>query len=229
MLRNANPYAGMQVARRSAAELICDGILEKILTGDLRPGEPLREQDIAEGFGVARNTVREALRLLTREGLAVHQVHRGVSVRTFEPDEVREVFAVRQLVESAVAERAGSLSPEEIVYLQEAIDASETASRAGDIRANVTYNLEFHRRMVELVGNRRLDAVFNTLLSELRLILSALENQDRERWVALNRELLTLLVDGKGREFRKQLRNYIQLAEAETLEVLGTGDRTATD
>src|SRR5438552_2849018 len=64
--------------RVGAAELIASTIRTQILAGKLQPGEPLPEVQVAAAFGVARNTVREGLKILARSGLAVHELHRGV-------------------------------------------------------------------------------------------------------------------------------------------------------
>ena len=79
---------GSSLPRRGTADLLAAEIRTRILAGDLLPGDPLREAELAAAFNVARNTVREALRLLTQDGLADHEVHRGVSVRRHTPREV---------------------------------------------------------------------------------------------------------------------------------------------
>ena len=83
-------FRGEALQRRGSAEQIASVIRGRIAAGDLVSGNALREAELAEAFGVARNTVREALRLLTQAGLASYEMHRGVTVRPFG---VRDVCA----------------------------------------------------------------------------------------------------------------------------------------
>lgn len=204
--------APRSLQRRGASELLADELRREILHGNLRPNDPLREADIASRFGIARNTVREALRLLTRDGLAVHTVHRSVTVRQFEPDEVRDVFEVRRLFEEAVAERAGSLTDQETQRLEAALEESERAFERGDFRAGLTAVLEFHRLLVSLLGNAKMDALFAQLLGEVRLILRDHESRSGGAWIDKTRQLLELLRDGDSRGYREKIRSYIAAA-----------------
>ena len=94
-------FRGAALQRRGSADLIAAEVRERILAGDLVSGDPLREAELAEAFGVARNTVREALRLLTQGGLATYEMHHGVTVRRHTPAEVAAIFDVREIIESA--------------------------------------------------------------------------------------------------------------------------------
>src|SRR5215217_7657481 len=89
-------FHGDTLRRRGSAELIAARVRDRIVAGDLVSGDALREAELAEVFGVARNTVREALRLLTQAGLASYEMHRGVTVRRHTPDEVAAIFEVRE-------------------------------------------------------------------------------------------------------------------------------------
>src|SRR4051794_18324113 len=177
-------FHGAALQRRGSADLIASSIRERIVAGDLAAGDALREAELAEAFGVARNTVREALRLLTQAGLASYEMHRGVTVRRHTPDEAAAIFAVRALLEAAAARRAGTVGEREAAPLRRAIEAAERAQQAGDAKALLTANLDFHSRLVGLAGNPRLDDIFDGLLAELRLILGPLDHQDLDGpWV----------------------------------------------
>jgi DNA-binding GntR family transcriptional regulator len=205
------------LARRGTPDLLASEIRSRILAGELMPGDPLREADLADAFRVARNTVREALRLLTREGLAEHAVHRGVTVRRHAPGEVREVFEVRTLIEAAVCRRVGSLDPEEVARLQTALEDFERAASVEDARAGLTANLEFHREMVRLLRNPKLDQIFDQLLGEIRLILTWLGSDVAGPWLGRNRRLLKLLQSGDEESFDRALRKYMADSDAEVV------------
>jgi DNA-binding GntR family transcriptional regulator len=213
---------GSPLQRRGTADLLATEIRTRILAGELTPGDPLREADLADAFNVARNTVREALRLLTQDGLAAHEVHRGVTVRRHTPREVRDVFEVRTLIETTVGRRAGTLEPDEIDRLQATLDESDLAAAQKDPRRVLTANLDFHREMVRLIGNPKLDQIFDQLLAEIRLILTWLGSDVAGPWLERNRELLRLLIAGDTSSFDRALRQYMSDSDAEVVARLAT-------
>lgn len=208
------------LARHSASELIVNELREEILEGSLRPGQSLREVDLCERYGVARNTVREALRLLTRDGLGTHEVHHGVTVRTFTPEEVRTIFELREVLEETAARRAGTLVTAEVAHLERILSDSEDAFRRGEHKVGTNANLAFHRELVKLVGNRRLDEMFAQLLTEVRLILASMEERSGGDWIPRNRSLLQALLDGDARRYKRELAEYIDLALQEATRSL---------
>ena len=208
---------GSSLPRRGTADLLAAEIRTRILAGDLFPGDPLREAELAAAFNVARNTVREALRLLTQDGLADHEVHRGVSVRRHTPREVRDVFEVRTLIETAVGVRAGTLNGEEVARLQVTLEDSERAATLEDSRGVMSANLEFHREMVCLLGNPKLDKIFDQLLAEIRLVLAWLGSDVAGPWLERNRELLRLLIVSDSDTFGRALRQYMADSDAEVV------------
>ncbi len=213
--------------RRAAASQIAERVRESILRGDMEPGRPLREADLAAAFHVTRNTVREALRLLSQEGLTSHQVHRGVAVRRLTTEEVKQVFGVRAIVETAVAERAGSLTQEEMASLQAPLTASERAAeKSRDYPEVLRQNLEFHRRLVALMGNPRLDQVFDELAAEVTLALVSLHADVAGPWLQRNRALLRLLGEGKARQFRSEMRRYLDDSLEDVLARIAESSRS---
>ena len=214
-------FRGAALERRASADLIAAAVRDRILAGDLVSGDPLREAELAEAFGVARNTVREGLRLLTQGGLASYEMHRGVTVRRHTPAEVAEVFEVRAIVEEAAAKRAGTLDAAEVARLRRAVEASEAAEAVGDVKGVLTGNLEFHRELVHLLGNPKLDDIFNGLLAELRLILTSMDRDVGGPWLARNRELMDLLVEGDRAGFRARLGQYLDDSRRDVVARIG--------
>jgi DNA-binding GntR family transcriptional regulator len=214
-------FRGAALQRRASADLIAAGVRDRILAGDLVPGDALREAELAEAFGVARNTVREGLRLLTQGGLATYEMHRGVTVRRHTAAEVAAVFEVRAIIEQAAATRAGTLEAGEAARLRRAMQDSESADAVGDVKGVLTANLEFHRELVRLLGNPKLDDIFNQLLAELRLILTPLDRDVGGAWLGRNRELFDLLVNGDPPTFRSRLQRYLEDSRRDVVARIG--------
>lgn len=87
------------LVRKTTTELVVDVLRARILSGDIPPGSALRQELVAEELGVSRIPVREALRLLSAEGLVETIPHRGAFVSTLSRADVREFFEIRARME----------------------------------------------------------------------------------------------------------------------------------
>ncbi|HVC76482.1 MAG TPA: GntR family transcriptional regulator [Candidatus Micrarchaeaceae archaeon] len=205
--------------RVGAAEMIASALRDRILQGEVRPGDALREVDVANAFGVARNTVREALKLLIRSGLATHEVHHGVAVRRITAQDVNDIYALRELLELAAASRAGKLTDGEVASLTKPVEDGQTAIDGGDIWASTMANQAFHKAIIKLLHNPRAEAVHDDLLTELSLGLMLEERNAAAAldWARRNRELLDLFVSGPPGRCRPALAAYLDDARTHLL------------
>src|SRR5215217_912423 len=94
--------------RRGATtpDRIAETLREEILRGAVAPGQPLRQEELAERFGVSRLPVRDALLRLEAQGLVHVYPNRGAFVISLSVDEVREIYEMRILLEGDIIERA---------------------------------------------------------------------------------------------------------------------------
>jgi DNA-binding GntR family transcriptional regulator len=152
----------------------------RILAGEVRPGRPLREVALAAELGVSRNTLREILLVLASEGLVQHAPHQGARVVQLGVRDARDIYLVRQLIESAAIERAASRPLEASEYLSSALERLEDAAAAHDLDQLVEADLGFHRSLAALLESDRLAALFRTIETQLRLAFSIVASADRE-------------------------------------------------
>jgi len=90
----------------SRSEQVYARLLSQILQGELPPGTLLREVPIAQALGVSRTPVHEALRRLVHDGLVIRESDRRLSVARANPDEVRDLFEIRKILEVEATRRA---------------------------------------------------------------------------------------------------------------------------
>src|ERR687892_122143 len=100
----AAPGALFVLEGRPTAQLIADQLREQIVQGVFRPGEQINESVLAVQLHSSRGPVREALQRLCQEGILVSRRNRGVFVLELSHDDVREIYAVREAVESVAAD-----------------------------------------------------------------------------------------------------------------------------
>src|SRR3954471_4720361 len=111
-------------------DLIADTLRDEILRGEISPGAALRQEELAERFGVSRLPVRDALMRLEAQGLVHVYPNRGAFVISLSADEVREIYEMRILLEGDILERAVPRMTEEDWRRIEAarIDAERSAN-----------------------------------------------------------------------------------------------------
>jgi DNA-binding GntR family transcriptional regulator len=204
------------LGRSSTVERVAEVLRERIIEGLLRPGARLSEDAIGTALGVSRNTLRESFRLLSHEGLVVHELNRGVFVRTLSTDDVVDVFRVRRLVECAAVLGAGQAS---LQALRTAVEDGERAVAAGRGADVGTANMRFHQAIAGLALSQRIDELMRQLLAELRLVFHVMDNptEFHEPYVPRNRAILELLETRDVTAAREALVSYLDDAERQLL------------
>lgn len=137
---------------------------ERIILLDLPPGSRLREEELAERFGVSRTPIRQVLDRLEFEGLIEQGDGRGARVSTLDPKELRDIWAMRLRIAEMV--RDYMRLPKEEAILQQLRDIRlQLAELKGtqDIRTlGALYN-RYHEAMLTLVGNAALVRMYDLL------------------------------------------------------------------
>jgi DNA-binding GntR family transcriptional regulator len=160
---------GGDLNRQSVSEQVVSVLREEILRGTLPPGSALTEVALAQSFGVSRNTVREAIRLLVHEGLARHHMHRGAVVTEQTEADLVDIHRARAALDLAAAAAVAAAPAEGLAALDALVERMAAAVEAGDGRAVDEADLAFHRGMVALLGSARLEEFYAGLQRELRL------------------------------------------------------------
>ena len=170
--------SGIVLRRSTTAQQVADGLSQQILAGGFSAGDRLRESALAAELGVARNTMREAVRILELSGLVRYEVNRGAVVISPTPEKVEALYTAREVLETTAAARvptAEQLAAIDAVY---ADFAAATESRQASLI--VEKDLAFHAAIVAMLGSSRLDGFYADLTRELRFYLMVLSVQDRE-------------------------------------------------
>lgn len=136
----------------------------RIVNGYYSPGERLREERLAEDFGVSRNPVREALRVVEAEGFIEILPRRGAIVRTPDLDSAQDMFLVRGELETLAARLAAErATPEGVASLRQLLSRAQKATDAEDFAQVSELNSALHLRVTELSGNRWLASIATSL------------------------------------------------------------------
>lgn len=146
----------MSVARTVLREQIKDILLERILRGELAPGERLVETRLARELGTSQAPVREALRDLELLRLVESEPFRGARVRAVDDSQLLPVFPVRAVLEELAAREAARKADGDVSSLELELEAMRQAALSEDWRTQISHDLGFHRAIVELADNEPL-------------------------------------------------------------------------
>jgi DNA-binding GntR family transcriptional regulator len=136
----------------------------RIVDGDYAQGERLTENRLAEDFGVSRNPVREALRVVETEGFVQILPRRGAVVATLDETTVRDLFAVREQLETLAAGLAAErATPDDIARLRALLEDASAATEAKDFDRVAELNSALHLAVIEISGNRWLASLSSAM------------------------------------------------------------------
>ena len=200
---------GVAQSHRIAARL-----RERIVAGTLKPGAHLSEAALSEELDVSRNTLREAFRVLAKEGILNHEVNRGVFVSIPSTQTIVDVYRVRRLVQCAALAQGYAGHPG-AVHMRATLQEAERCRGIGDWLGVGSADIAYHAAIVELADSPRLSAFFGQVLLELRLVFGLLPNAEHLHapFVDRNRAILGLLEDGRPAEAAQALETYLGQAE----------------
>lgn len=178
-----------------------NGIRKAIVQGELRAGDQLREQELAVRLGVSRTPVREALNMLSAEGLVVLERYRGGRVAHFTEDDVYEIWKLRAQLEGYAAGRAATRITEAQLERMEALqdEMERIFAEKGWYNSVLEFdelNSEFHAVVAEAARSPRLEGILHHSLdfpaSVLRQYAEPLDDRTR-RTFRQHRELIDAL------------------------------------
>jgi DNA-binding GntR family transcriptional regulator len=207
------------ISRTVLREQVKDVLLQRIVSGELQPGDRLVETRIAQELGTSQAPVREALRDLELLRLVESEPFRGSRVRVFDEEEMIDVYPVRASLEELAARLATEKLQGDVSALEVEFNAMRDAVKRGDTNALVRHDIAFHRRIVEAAGNSVLEQCWKSLGVESRITISLYGTymdpaQAAERHVKLIDAIRSGNASAAGREARKHVEVSAKLMRA---------------
>lgn len=149
-------------------DVVFKTLREAILRGDLKPGERLMELQLAAKLGVSRTPIREAIRMLQQEGLAVTIPRRGAEVAAMTEKDMEDVLLVREALEILAVQLASEkITKEQIAELEERLKAFEQAVETAEVKQIAQSDIDFHDLIYTAAENPRLVVLLNNLREQI--------------------------------------------------------------
>lgn len=164
------------VVQESTPSLVASQVREAIALGHIAPGSQLHESALAKQLGVSRGPLREGLQRLTQEGLLVSHRNRGLFLIELSPENIRDMYLAREGIERTAAAQVHRLDPDPVrSELLVAVEQMDRSARSGDVVAVSEADVRFHEAMVAGAQSPRLRRMHETVLTETRMCIRALE------------------------------------------------------
>ncbi|MAY06637.1 MAG: hypothetical protein CMO72_05685 [Verrucomicrobiales bacterium] len=162
---------------RSMREQICDTVRGEVFSGQMTSNQPVREQPLAERFGVSRGSVRDALLQLSQEGVLVYSPNRGVRVSSPPSDAESKLYAkLRKEIEGHCLDICiDQLTEEDDHNLSNLLATLEDACRRADLNAITEIDLAMHRYWV-CRASKELESVWLNITVRMLIAYTLLED-----------------------------------------------------
>ncbi len=158
---------------KSLREHIVDVLHEAILCGDLSPGQPLIETDLAAQLGVSRAPLREAIQILNSEGLVETIPRRGTRVSTLERKDIVELYSLRGVLEAlAIRCIIDQSDPCDLRRLEAISERMLRAANQGNLRKVNELDHSFHDTLIAMSGHSLLQTTWNLVALRVRRVMT---------------------------------------------------------
>jgi DNA-binding GntR family transcriptional regulator len=164
-----------QIEKKSIlVESVTKQIREAIKLGRLKPGARLIETAIAEEMQVGRNAIREALRYLEKEGLVDMIPFKGAKVAQLTIKEMRDLFAVRSVLEElAIKSLAPIMDANKLTLLEKVVEDMKNVNEGASIQNVIDIDLNFHHTVCELSENKYLLEMWSIISNKIRVFIGS--------------------------------------------------------
>jgi DNA-binding GntR family transcriptional regulator len=195
----------------------------QIFSGVLKPGARAVESEIAAAMGISRGPVREAFAELEKEGLIITYPRQGTYVQNFTIKDIKEIYTLRALLEGyAVTLALDHIQEQDLNWLRGILDQISDMAEKKDVIETSRINMQFHRKILDLSGHKRLSDTWQSLLAQTQM-LSAMTTEFYTKLIDIRKSheiLLEALITGDKDRNKTCFENHILISMNELIDYL---------
>lgn len=202
----------LRSARRENKDIIAQTIRADIISQKLRPGQAIREDKLAERFGVSRTPVREMLRKLEQEDLVTVVPNRGVFVSDLTTKDIEEVLEIRMALEIAAARSAANkMTDQHLAELGDIMKQLDLAVELQDSIVSFEADSRLHNLIFIAAGNNRARRIIDNLMGQIQRIrfISGHKPGRIDTTVNEQKQIVNALSNGNPDEAEKAMRIHL--------------------
>lgn len=212
------------IGRSTTAQIVATKLRDEIQEGVLAPGTRLRQNEVAERFGVSTTPVREAFAQLQAEGLVRIDPHRGAVVFHPTAEDLLEYYEIREALETLAVSHAAQRMTQDIA--DELSDLIERMRRTTHPRRWLQMNDEFHLKLYEAARRPRLSALIANLrdASNPYIYMFVANQKPTDEADAEHRQILDACLAGDSRAAQRAIRDHLRHTSRELANQLSHKD-----
>ena len=189
---------------------------EKIISGELTPGQRLNEQELAEDLGISRPPLREALRTLVKDCLVTSIPRRGASVTSLSIQDLQEIYSARRMVECHAIDIMAEKDLRQVDTLRASVDhtALLPPPDPSDSRGWLSYwkaFSDFHYKLVELAQNMFLYRFYKVIgynLARYQVLYLRMAGSQSESF-SVHQQIVEMLGSGRHAQAKEVLGHHL--------------------
>ena len=191
--------------------VVAAALRDAILGGGLKPGTSLIEKTIAEELQISRAPVREAIRMLSEEGLVESVPYKGSRVRRLRSRDVQELYAIRGLLERFALDLVLASGPVDTTDLETACREMDEAAKFGDARALNEADRRLHRALIEMADQELLLTLWTQIELRARQIMALRNDQvgDLATIAANHRGIVAAIATGDAENAKRLIEEHV--------------------
>ena len=204
-------------------DVVFNTLREAILKGELKPGERLMELQLAAKLGVSRTPIREAIRMLEQEGLAVTIPRKGAEVARMTEKDMEDVLQIRDALDELAASIAcEQISEEELAELRHTMHEFEESTKTGDVKRIAEADVRFHDIIYHATRNVKLENMLNNLREQMyRYRLEYVKDEaNYKRLIAEHRVIYEAIRDRDRQTGAEAIKNHIDNQEKAVIRMI---------
>lgn len=157
----------MDIAKSTLSEKVCTLISDMIHKGEFKPGERLTETGLSKLLGFSRTPIREALRLLEKEGFVYIVPRKGATVTALTDKDIEEIFLLKYKLETlAVVLALKHIDKEDIAYLEQLNNKLKDLKNSRNVSTLIDINSKFHSYIIRKCYNQRLIKMLDDIAAQ---------------------------------------------------------------
>jgi len=189
-----------------AYEAICESILE----GKLKPGQRLRENEIAQALGISRTPIREALRRLESQHLLKRHLNGGHYVAIWDKKTLWELATLRGNLESlAISLAITRMNHDDYLYLEDLIEQMDREVKRKDYDKLILLDSQFHHRIWSCSGHVLLQEALSQMTPQVHYFMMITKQGEEETFPEKHQEVIDVLKQGNAAAAMESIQKHI--------------------
>ena len=202
---------------KKTADFVYDALCKSIVEGELKPGQRLREVEVAGAFGISRTPIREALRRVEEHHLLTRQVNGAYIIAEWDKKTLWELATLRGNLESlAISMAIKKITDEDYQYLGDLINKMDRIVKHKDYEKLILLDIQFHQYLWACSGHALLQETLSQMTPQIRYFMMLTKFGDEESYPETHQELIDVLKKGDADQAMEAIQKHV-LETAERL------------